>query len=139
MHVATAWLRELPGVSVADVELSITGTTLRERGPLLITHNGVSGPGQASPLKRLPIGAAPDYPDDAIARREQGPVSVVLDVDASGKPTACTVVRTSSYPTLDSATCKFALGHFDYRPATDFFGRPIADEDFWTATWTLPQ
>lgn len=45
LHIATPWLHELPGVSVADVELSVAGTTLRERGPLLITHNGVSGPG----------------------------------------------------------------------------------------------
>jgi hypothetical protein len=44
LHVSTPWLRELPGVSVADVELSAPGTPLRERGPLLITHNGVSGP-----------------------------------------------------------------------------------------------
>jgi predicted Rossmann fold flavoprotein len=38
------WLRALPGVSVADVELSVAGTKLRERGPLLITHDGLSGP-----------------------------------------------------------------------------------------------
>lgn len=43
-HVTTPWLRLLPGVSVADVEASVSGTRLRERGPLLITHNGVSGP-----------------------------------------------------------------------------------------------
>jgi predicted Rossmann fold flavoprotein len=42
LHVATDWLRALPGVSVGDVELS--AAKLRERGPLLITHNGVSGP-----------------------------------------------------------------------------------------------
>ena len=44
LHIATPWLRELPGVSVPDVELSVPGTKLRERGPLLITHNGISGP-----------------------------------------------------------------------------------------------
>ena len=44
LHIATPWLRRLPGVSVVDVELSVPGTSLRERGPLLITHNGVSGP-----------------------------------------------------------------------------------------------
>jgi predicted Rossmann fold flavoprotein len=43
-HIANPWLRSLPGVSVADVEGSISGTKLRERGPLLITHQGVSGP-----------------------------------------------------------------------------------------------
>jgi predicted Rossmann fold flavoprotein len=43
-HVSRAWLHSLPGVSVPDVEASVQGTRLRERGPLLITHNGVSGP-----------------------------------------------------------------------------------------------
>jgi predicted Rossmann fold flavoprotein len=43
-HVAEKWLRSLPGISVADVEAAIPQTGLRERGPLLITHNGVSGP-----------------------------------------------------------------------------------------------
>jgi predicted Rossmann fold flavoprotein len=42
LHVAAPWLRLLPGISVSDVELSVE--ELRERGPLLITHNGISGP-----------------------------------------------------------------------------------------------
>ncbi|MDQ6939905.1 MAG: aminoacetone oxidase family FAD-binding enzyme, partial [Verrucomicrobiota bacterium] len=44
LHVATPWLRSLPGVSVNQVELTVLQTKLRERGPILITHNGVSGP-----------------------------------------------------------------------------------------------
>ncbi|MFZ1220367.1 MAG: NAD(P)/FAD-dependent oxidoreductase [Chthoniobacterales bacterium] len=43
-HVAEAWLRSLPGVSVEEVEASVPGARLRERGPVLITHQGVSGP-----------------------------------------------------------------------------------------------
>jgi predicted Rossmann fold flavoprotein len=42
LHVTTPWLRSLPGVSVGDAELAVE--KLRERGPLLITHNGISGP-----------------------------------------------------------------------------------------------
>ncbi len=42
VHVPAPWLRSLPGISVSDVELS--AEKLRERGPLLITHNGISGP-----------------------------------------------------------------------------------------------
>jgi len=42
LHVPAAWLRSLPGVSVNDVQVSVE--KLRERGPLLITHNGISGP-----------------------------------------------------------------------------------------------
>ncbi len=44
LHVTTEWLRSLPGVSVPDAEVSVEGTKLRERGPLLVTHTGVSGP-----------------------------------------------------------------------------------------------
>jgi predicted Rossmann fold flavoprotein len=44
LHVSAAWLRSLPGVSIPEVEVSVPGTKLRERGPMLITHNGVSGP-----------------------------------------------------------------------------------------------
>jgi len=43
-HVGAPWLRLLPGVSVQDVEASVPSTPLHERGALLITHNGVSGP-----------------------------------------------------------------------------------------------
>ena len=43
-HVLTPWLKALPGISVPDVEASVSGTKLRERGPFLVTHNGVSGP-----------------------------------------------------------------------------------------------
>ena len=42
LHTSAPWLRSLPGISVGDVEVSVE--KLRERGPLLITHNGVSGP-----------------------------------------------------------------------------------------------
>ena len=42
LHVAAPWLRSLPGISVSDALLSVE--KLRERGPLLITHNGISGP-----------------------------------------------------------------------------------------------
>ncbi len=42
LHVTSTWLRSLPGISVNEVEVSVG--KLRERGPMLITHNGVSGP-----------------------------------------------------------------------------------------------
>lgn len=40
----TSWLKPLAGISVSDATLSIPGTKLAERGPLLITHAGMSGP-----------------------------------------------------------------------------------------------
>jgi predicted Rossmann fold flavoprotein len=43
-HIRDAWLRSLPGISVENVEASIPAKRLRERGPILVTHQGVSGP-----------------------------------------------------------------------------------------------
>jgi predicted Rossmann fold flavoprotein len=43
-HIAVPWLRELAGISVETAEVSIPGLSLRERGALLVTHAGLSGP-----------------------------------------------------------------------------------------------
>src|ERR1041385_7106921 len=43
-HIEEPWLRELAGVSVEVVEASVTNARLRERGALLVTHSGLSGP-----------------------------------------------------------------------------------------------
>lgn len=38
-------LTDLPGIAINDAEIKIQGTKLSERGPVLITHWGLSGPG----------------------------------------------------------------------------------------------
>lgn len=38
-------LRDLSGISVPDAALNIPGSSLKARGPLLVTHWGLSGPG----------------------------------------------------------------------------------------------
>jgi predicted flavoprotein YhiN len=43
-HVQSPWLPSLAGVSVDPVEVSVPAARLRERGPLLVTHEGLSGP-----------------------------------------------------------------------------------------------
>jgi predicted Rossmann fold flavoprotein len=43
-HIAAPWLRELAGISVESAEVSLPGCGLRERGALLVTHAGLSGP-----------------------------------------------------------------------------------------------
>jgi hypothetical protein len=43
-HIATPWLRGLAGVSVEAAEASVPGARLRQRGALLATHWGLSGP-----------------------------------------------------------------------------------------------
>ena len=43
-HVEIPWVRELAGVSLETVEVSVPEARLRERGALLLTHWGLSGP-----------------------------------------------------------------------------------------------
>jgi predicted Rossmann fold flavoprotein len=43
-HIEEPWLKGLAGVSVEEVDAEVSGTKLRERGPLLVTHWGLSGP-----------------------------------------------------------------------------------------------
>ena len=43
-HIAEEWLRGLAGISVPAGEVSVPELNLRERGALLITHAGLSGP-----------------------------------------------------------------------------------------------
>ncbi len=43
-QIDTPWLRAIPGTTAEDVQVSAPGTGLRERGPLLFTHWGLSGP-----------------------------------------------------------------------------------------------
>jgi predicted Rossmann fold flavoprotein len=43
-HVPVPWVRRLAGISVPNVEVCVLDTRLRERGPILFTHAGVSGP-----------------------------------------------------------------------------------------------
>jgi predicted flavoprotein YhiN len=43
-HIATPWLRGLAGISVESAEASVPGARLRERGAVLATHWGLSGP-----------------------------------------------------------------------------------------------
>ena len=43
-HIQSDWLNSLAGISLPTVEISVPGIKLRERGPVLVTHNGLSGP-----------------------------------------------------------------------------------------------
>jgi hypothetical protein len=43
-HIATPWLRKMAGISVESAEVSVPSAKLCERGALLVTHWGLSGP-----------------------------------------------------------------------------------------------
>jgi predicted Rossmann fold flavoprotein len=43
-HLEAEWIKALAGISVTNVEVSVPGQDLTERGPILLTHQGLSGP-----------------------------------------------------------------------------------------------
>lgn len=43
-HCKAPLLRDLSGISLEQIEASVPGAALREKGPLLLTHSGLSGP-----------------------------------------------------------------------------------------------
>jgi hypothetical protein len=43
-QIGSPWLRALAGVSLPLAEIAVPAARLRERGPLLVTHQGLSGP-----------------------------------------------------------------------------------------------
>jgi protein TonB len=69
-----------------------------------------------------------DYPRDLRERGIGGRVGIVFTVGKSGRVTSCTVTRSSGVPELDSLTCRLIQQRFLYRPSTDRYGRPVADE-----------
>jgi protein TonB len=69
-----------------------------------------------------------DYPRDLRDAGIDGTVGLLFTVGTNGRVTRCTVTRSSGVPELDSLTCRLIQQRFRYRPATDRFGRPVADE-----------
>jgi predicted Rossmann fold flavoprotein len=43
-HIDVPWVKKLAGLSVPEAETSVANTDLSERGPILFTHWGLSGP-----------------------------------------------------------------------------------------------
>jgi TonB family protein len=72
----------------------------------LLDDWGIPG---ATPINRPSWFSSNDYPFEAMKAGVEGSVSFEVDVDASGKPTACRVMSSSGHQILDKATCDIVL------------------------------
>jgi TonB family protein len=66
------------------------------------------------------------YPPEAKRSGQNGRVVVNLDLSAAGKPTACHVISSSGYSSLDDRTCELAMQNANFTPALDAKGHPVA-------------
>ena len=69
-----------------------------------------------------------DYPRDLRDAGVSGTVGILFRVEANGRVSRCSVTRSSGVPELDALTCRLIQQRFVYRPSTDRYGRPMADE-----------
>lgn len=81
---------------------------------------------------------SPDnYPSEAAKKGIQGSVAFEVDVDASGRPTACRVTVSSGSEILDEATCNLVLIQGRFIPAKGADGRSVPGHYSNRATWVL--
>jgi protein TonB len=73
-----------------------------------------------------------DFPDLARRQALHGTTVYRLDIDAEGKVTTCTIVRSSGAPLLDRTTCRLLLKRARFIAAQDGRGNNIP------ATYTAP-
>jgi len=81
---------------------------------------------------------ADDYPADALLSGTQGIVGFLMDVDATGRVSACRITKSSGSPVLDGATCRIARDRVLFDPARDRRGRPVPDHVATRVRWVLP-
>ena len=78
-----------------------------------------------------------DYPRRLGQAGIGGQVGVIFVVEVNGRADRCRIRRSSGIPELDQLTCRLIERRFRFRPSTDRFGRPIADEVEYDHEWTV--
>jgi protein TonB len=106
-----------------------TGPALGAGGGGGTGGNGYGEDEGGSDLEQIAGDITPrDYPRDLRAAGIGGRVYFTFRVEPSGRVSRCTITRSSGVPQLDALTCRLVQQRFVYRPSTDRYGRPIADE-----------
>lgn len=70
---------------------------------------------------------------------KEGALTVALEIDEKGRPSACKVIVTSGKPDLDDLTCTLMMKRAQFVSATDKFGRPTTSTFTQKVTWRIPR
>lgn len=80
-----------------------------------------------------------DYPVQALRAGKDGNVVFLLDVNSSGRPTRCSIARSSGVPQLDETTCQLAIRRARFDAAQNAEGQPIAGFYISRVRWGIPK
>jgi periplasmic protein TonB len=101
---------------------------------------GYGGEGGGTDLQKIAGDILPsDYPKSLGNAGIGGRVSVTFTVETNGRVTNCRVTRSSGVPELDALTCRLMEQRFRFRPSTDRYGRPVAEDVDWDQDWAAPR
>lgn len=78
-----------------------------------------------------------DYPADARRAGAEGVVGIVVEVDASGRPTGCTVRESSKNADLDAAACRLTVQRGRFEPARNPRGDAMPGTYVTRVRWDL--
>jgi len=78
-----------------------------------------------------------DYPAVELRAEIEGLVGLELALDATGRPTACSITETSGSSALDEAACAKLMERGRFRPATDASGEPVAGTFSTSIRWRI--
>jgi periplasmic protein TonB len=78
----------------------------------------------------------PPYPALSQRMGEQGTTSLACQINTEGKPTGCTVEKTSGSPRLDEAASSYVKDHYTWQPPTQL-GKPVAATAHLNIVWDL--
>ena len=79
-----------------------------------------------------------DYPSRALREERTGTTGFRLEYDATGKPTNCTITRSSGSPDLDDATCQNLMRRARFKPGTRD-GQPVGSVYSSSVRWEIPK
>ena len=79
-----------------------------------------------------------DYPALARRARDQGDVTVRLNIGTDGRVARCAILASNASRTLEMATCAVLSSRARLAPATDSRGSPVSDSIVQHIAWRLP-
>lgn len=80
-----------------------------------------------------------DYPAMDLRMNHEGVVRFQLAIGADGRVSGCTVIQSSGWPGLDSATCMLVSKRARFTPAQDESGQPMAGSYSNAIRWVIPR
>ena len=126
----------VPGPATAPQIVSVVRSDATQPAVTLLPPSANNPTHPAIPIAPGSWFSADSYPPEAARKGIEGTVRFEVNVDATGKPTACRIVKSSNSDILDQATCRIVMAKGRFVPGARN-GKPVADTYQTNTNWRL--